>query len=401
VDGEGSWRNVAGCLPFFVASGDGRKRRKYVIAAIGPRTHIPRNPPAVKQDVKPHLAKRRRTDVRRIGFLGFDGVQALDLVGPSDAFASDAFATIDRGDHDAKPRVPYDVVVIGLNGRRFTTSSGLVIRPDALVPSIVSLDTLIIPGGAGLRRPGVAERAARWIVSMAPRVRRVASVCTGLYGLAATGLLDGRRVATHWSAVADIAKRYPRLRVDPDVLYIKDDRFYTSAGVTAGIDLALALIEEDHGPRIALAVARELVVYLKRPGGQQQFSEPLQFQLSSADRFVDIAAWIHGHLRSRLTVDTLAERACLSVRQFARAFKQEFGMTPAEFVEEARLAEAGRRFTSAARRVSVDAVARSVGYSSEDVFRRAFERRFGVTPSQYRSRFGVAAGAGRPAGARS
>jgi transcriptional regulator GlxA family with amidase domain len=347
-----------------------------------PRPHIPRNMPAAKQDVTPHLARLRRADVRRIGFLGFDGVQALDLVGPSDAFASDAFATIDRGNNDAKPWVPYEVVVIGLDGRRFTTSSGLVIRADAVVPSIVSLDTLIIPGGAGLRQPGVAERAARWIVGMA-------SVCTGLYGLAATGLLDGRRVATHWSAVSDITQRYPRLRVDPDVLYIKDGRFYTSAGVTAGIDLALALIEEDHGPRIALAVAREMVVYLKRPGGQQQFSEPLQFQLSAADRFVDLAAWIHGHLRSRLTVDTLAERACLSVRQFARAFKREFGVTPAEFVEEARLAEAGRRFTSATRRVSVDAVARSVGYSSEDVFRRAFERRFGVSPSQYRSRFGA------------
>lgn len=345
------------------------------------------------RDMKIGTLRHRRRAVRRIGFLAFDGVQALDLVGPSDAFASDAFATIDRGDHDGKPWVPYEVVVIGLTGRRFTTSSGLVIRADAVVPSLVSVDTLIIPGGAGLRRPGLSDRAAQWIVSMAPRVRRVASVCTGLYGLAATGLLDGRHVATHWSAVADIARRYPRLRVDPDVLYIKDGRFYTSAGVTAGIDLALALIEEDHGPRVALAVARELVVYLKRPGGQQQFSEPLQFQLNAADRFGDLAAWIHGHLRSRLTVEVLAARAYLSVRQFARAFKHAFGVTPAEFVEEARLAEAGRRFTAATRRVRVDAVARSVGYSSEDVFRRAFERRFGVSPSQYRSRFGAAPGA--------
>jgi len=338
-------------------------------------------------------ARTHRGTTRRIGFLGFDAVQALDLVGPSDAFASDAFATIDRGDREAKPWVPYDVVVIGLHGRRFTTSSGLVIHADAVVPSIVRLDTLIIPGGAGLRRPGLAERAAQWIVRMAPRVRRVASVCTGLYALAATGLLDGRRVASHWSAVRDIGQRYPRLRVDPDALYIKDGRFYTSAGITAGIDLALAMIEEDHGPRTALAVARELVVYLKRPGGQQQFSEPLQFQFDTADRFGDLAAWIRGHLRTRLTVDVLAARAYLSVRQFARAFTREFGVTPAKFVEEARLAEAGRRFTSAARRASVDAVARSVGYASEDVFRRAFERRFGVSPSQYRTRFGAASGA--------
>ena len=375
-----------------------RKRRYYVIAAIGvfaadSAHRTSRGTP----NVKTHTARYRRTAARRIGFLGFDGVQALDLVGPSDAFASDAFATIDRGDHDSRPWVPYDVVVIGLHGRRFTTSSGLVMRADVVVPSIVSLDTLIIPGGAGLRRPGLSERAAQWVVRMAPRVRRVASVCTGLYGLAATGLVDGRRVATHWSAVHDIAQRYPKLRVDPDVLYIKDGRFYTSAGITAGIDLALAMIEEDHGPRVALAVARELVVYLKRPGGQQQFSEPLQFQLSTADRFGDLAAWIHAHLRSRLTVDVLAARAYLSVRQFARAFKREFGVTPAGFVEEARLAEAGRRFTSVTRRVSVDSVARSVGYASDDVFRRAFERRYGVSPSQYRSRFGTAPGAEHPA----
>jgi len=336
------------------------------------------------------VAQTERT--RRIGFLGFDGVQALDLVGPADAFVSDAFATIDRAERGARPRAPYEVVVIGLQGRRFETSSGLVMRADASTPSSPRLDTLIIPGGAGLRRAGVAERAAQWIVGMAPRVRRLASVCTGLYALAPTGLVDGRRVATHWSAVRDIAQRYPRLRLDADVLFVKDGRFYTSAGVTAGIDLALALIEEDHGPRAALAVAREMVVYLKRPGGQQQFSEPLQFQLGAADRFGDLAAWIHGHLGARLTLDVLAARACLSVRQFARAFRSAFGVTPGDFVTDARLAEAARRLASAARRVSVAAVARSVGYASEDVFRRAFERRFGVSPSQYRSRFGAAPG---------
>jgi transcriptional regulator GlxA family with amidase domain len=324
---------------------------------------------------------------RRIGFLAFDGVQALDLIGPADAFASDAFDTpalrADRDDAD-HPH-PYAVVLIGLTARRFTTSAGITMIADATVPSAVRLDTLIVPGGTGLRLPNAAQRAARWIVSRAPHTRRVASVCTGLYGLAPTGLLDGRRVATHWSAVADIQRRYPALRVEPDALFLKDGQFYTSAGITAGIDLALAMIEEDHGPAAALAVAREMVVYFKRPGGQQQFSEPLRFQVESADRFADVVAWIQSHLRSDLSVEALATRACLSPRHFARAFKQRLGTTPAAFVEEARLAEASRRLST--RSARIESVARSVGYAGGDVFRRAFERRFGVSPSNYRSRF--------------
>lgn len=322
---------------------------------------------------------------RRIGFLGYDDLQALDLVGPSDAFASDAFDFAADGEPGVRPR-PYEVIVIGLHGKRFVTSSGLTMHADVTVPSRTRLDTLIIPGGAGLRRPGMAEKAATWIGSRAPYIRRVASVCTGIYGLARTGLLDGRRVTTHWSAAADVARRFPKLRLDPDALFLKDGQFYTSAGVTAGIDLALALIEEDHGPRAALAVAREMVVYFKRPGGQQQFSEPLRFQLESADRFADLATWIQSHLRGDLSVDALAVRSFLSVRQFSRAFAARFGVTPAVFVEEARLGEASRRLTS--RGANIDTVARSVGYASEDVFRRAFERRYGVSPSSYRSRFG-------------
>jgi transcriptional regulator GlxA family with amidase domain len=329
---------------------------------------------------------------RRIGFLGYDSLQALDLIGPADAFASDAFESLDLGDGSGGSGRPYEVVVVGLDRKRFTTSSGIVINADLIARttgSAVRLDTLIIPGGAGLRRPGVAERASAWIASVAPNVRRIASVCTGIYGLAPTGMLDGRSVATHWTATRDVQRRWPKLRVDENALYLKDGPFYTSAGVTAGIDLALALIEEDHGPTVSLAVARELVVYLKRPGGQSQFSEPLQFQVAAGDRFHDLAAWIRSHLHADLSVEALAARAYLSPRQFARTFKEELGTTPAAFVEEARLAEASQRLSQSGRRVSVDAVARSVGYASEDVFRRAFERRFRVTPSSYRSRFSV------------
>lgn len=329
-------------------------------------------------------ANLRRMTRRRIGFLGFDGVQALDLIGPADAFASDALSgkpLVDVGESNP----PYDVVIVGLRGKRFTTSSGITMYADATVPTKVQLDTLIVPGGAGLRRPGVAELAAKWIVGRAPHIRRVASVCTGIYGLAPTGLLDGRRVTTHWSAVADIERRFPKLRVDPDALFLKDGGYYTSAGITAGIDLALAMIEADLGADAALAVAREMVVYFKRPGGQQQFSEPLRFQLESTDRFADVVTWIQSHLQADLSVDALAMKAFLSPRHFVRAFKQRFGITPSAFVEETRMGEAGRRL--ATRGARIDAVARSVGYASEDVFRRAFERRFGVSPKNYRARF--------------
>ncbi len=321
---------------------------------------------------------------RRIGFLVFDGVQALDVVGPADAFGSDAFLT-----EIGAPA--YEIVLVGLGGRTVTSSSGLRLRCDVLIaaPRAPKLDTLIVPGGAGLRRPGMAERASAWIVARAPRLRRIASVCTGLYALAPTGLLDGRRVTTHWSAVGDLARKYPKLVLEPDALFLRSDRFYTSAGVTAGIDLALALIEEDHGPHMALAVAREMVVYVKRSGGQNQFSEPLRFQFESTDRFRDLAAWILTHLGDDLSLEALAARTYLSVRQFTRAFKAEFGTTPAAFVEEARLAEASRRLTASKRRVNVDAVARSVGYASADVFRRAFERRFGVAPAEWRRHFGA------------
>ncbi|HEU4787472.1 MAG TPA: helix-turn-helix domain-containing protein [Gemmatimonadaceae bacterium] len=322
---------------------------------------------------------------RRIGILGFDRLQALDLTGPADVFRSDALAAPEFCD-DGVP--PYEVVVIGLDGRQFVTSSGVRVMARFTVPTRTALDTLIIPGGAGLRESGMADRAARWIESRAPHIRRIATVCTGIYALAPTGLLDDRNVTTHWGYVTDVQRRFPKLRVDPDAIYRKDGRFYTSAGVTAGIDLSLALVEEDLGPEAALAIAREMVVYLKRAGGQNQFSEPLRFQLDSTDRFADVASWIPTHLRGDLSVEVLARRACLSVRQFSRAFKERFGITPAAYVEQARLSEACRRL--AARRTNVETVARSVGYASDDAFRRAFERRFGVSPRQYRSRFNVA-----------
>jgi transcriptional regulator GlxA family with amidase domain len=207
---------------------------------------------------------------KRVGFLGYDGVMALDLAGPIDAFTT---AVVE--DSDGVPESCYEVVIIGLSARPFLSESGMIFKPHTTIKSAPALDTLIVPGGRGLRTPSTQRSAATWIRSRAAGIRRIVSVCTGVYALAAAGLLDGRQVTTHWRHARDLANRFPRLKVNPNALDLKDGPFYTCAGVTSGIDLSLALIEEDFGPRVALAVARELVVYLKRPGGQEQFSESL------------------------------------------------------------------------------------------------------------------------------
>ncbi|HEY6293888.1 MAG TPA: GlxA family transcriptional regulator [Terriglobia bacterium] len=323
---------------------------------------------------------------KTIGILGYDGVQALDIVGPMDAFS---IASSHLASKRPDPAPAYEVLVLGLSRRAFVAESGIAIRPHRILAAAPPLDTVIVPGGKALRlHPATNARVAHWLRTRAPRIRRVASVCTGIYALAPTGLLDGRRVTTHWRFTSEIARLFPKLRLDPNPLFIKDDQFYTSAGITAGIDLALALIEEDHGPQIALAVARDLVVYLKRPGGQEQYSEPLRFQMNSNDRLSDLAPWITTHLHQDLSVETLAAKACLSPRQFTRRFKSAFGVTPGEFVENLRLDEARRRLSSSS--VTIEGVGDSVGFASADSFRRAFERHFGIAPSIYRGRFSAA-----------
>lgn len=318
----------------------------------------------------------------RVGFVGYEQANALDLVGPAEAFAS-AFRDNGKG----KLERCYDVLIIGLTRRAFVTESGIVFQPTATIENAPKLDTLIIPGGGGLRLPDVNRKVAGWILERAKATRRIASVCTGIYGLAQTGLLDGRRVTTHWRFAADVAKRFPKLKMESNALFVKDGQFYSSAGVTSGIDLALALIEEDFGSKVALAVAREMVVYLKRSGGQEQYSEPLQFQTNSSDRFAELAAWMTSNPTKEMSVESLARRASLSPRQFFRRFKEHFGSSPAMFVETLRLNEARRRLS--AGESSIEGVAESVGFNGADSFRRAFERRFRVTPSKYRRSFGL------------
>jgi len=318
----------------------------------------------------------------RVGFIGYEQANALDLAGPAEAFAS-AFRETGKG----KPERCYEVVIIGLTRRPFSTESGLVFQPATTLEAAPKLDTLIVPGGSGLRLPEVNRKVADWIVARAKTTRRIASVCTGIYGLAATGLLDGRNVTTHWRFAADVARRFPALKMKPNALFVKEDQFYTSAGVTAGIDLALALIEEDFGSKVALTTAREMVVYLKRSGGQEQYSEPLQFQTQSGDRFAELVAWMTNNPTAAMSVEILARRASLSPRQFFRRFKEHFGMPPALFVETLRLNEARRRLS--AGEPSIDSVAESVGFNGADSFRRAFTRRFRVTPSKFRRNFAL------------
>src|SRR5262245_25838369 len=317
---------------------------------------------------------------RRVGFLGFDGVMALDVIGPVDAFTS---ASIEG--RDGTPQAAYEVTIIGLSKRSFASESGVLVQPHATGRNAPPLDTLIIPGGSGLRNPSTQAGVAEWLTSVVDKIRRVATVCTGIYGLAPTGLLDGRRVTTHWNFAADVAAKFPRLDVAPNELFVKSDHFYTAAGVTAGIDLALALIEEDLGSAAALAVARELVVYVKRDGGQAQFSEPLRFQAGARRRFGELAAHITANLARDLSVDALAEKMAVSARQFTRQCQVNFGCAPAALVRRLRLDEARRRLHAGAG--GMQRVATSVGFRSADAFRRAFEKQFGINPSEYRARF--------------
>jgi transcriptional regulator GlxA family with amidase domain len=244
------------------------------------------------------------------------------------------------------------------------------------------LDTVVVPGGRGLRQPETLRLVAAWLAERAGQVRRIASVSTGIYALAQSGLLDSRHVTTHWRFARDLARRFPRLKVNFGSAFLKDGAFFSSGGGSAGVEMTLALIEEDYGSQVARAVARELVMRLRPPGEADDQFELANYQSDPSERIADLPAWILGHLNEKLTVDVLAERACLCPRHFSRVFKQVFNCTPADFVEELRLSEARRRLLGL--RTTVESIAESVGFHSSDAFRRAFERRVGTTPSLFR-----------------
>ena len=321
---------------------------------------------------------------KSIGIFIFDQVASADVMGPADAFSRPSISI------DQKQRHCYKAITIGINNCLCATESGIILKPELDIREASRLDTLIIPGGAGIHDPEVNKRLVRWLRCRAIGIRRIAALGTGVYALAPTGLLDGREVVTHWSIARDVGARFPRLRVNSTKLFTQDESFYTCAGETASLDLALALIEEDCGSKIALRVARELLVPLKRSAREEQYSESLKFQIQSCGRFADLPAWIVSHLNEDLSVDALAERACMSRRNFTRLFHNTFGKSPAQFVAEARIIEARRRVL--APRTNLDSVAASVGFKSPDVFSKTFERHVGVRPRTYRALCKASAG---------
>lgn len=310
---------------------------------------------------------------RRLGFIGYDSVTALDLIGPLEAFSTA---------NQCLGRTAYEMSVVSVSGKSFRSEAGISLNADLSFATAPAFDTLLVPGGSGLRDPAIGMPIVTFLKRRAAGTRRIASVCTGLFALAETGMMDGRRATTHWRFAELIARRFPLVRLNTDSIYLRDGKFFTSAGVTAGIDLSLALIAEDLGERISLAVARELVVYLKRSGGQAQHSEPLNFQTRAGSGFSDLAAWMLRNLRHDLSVGTLAARMNFGTRHFSRRFVAAFSVPPAEYVSRLRLDQARLRLAS--RRHTIEDVAASVGYASADVFRRAFERRFGISPLAYR-----------------
>ena len=317
---------------------------------------------------------------RRVEVLAFPSVQLLDVAGPLQVFSSANERAAAEG------RAPiYEARVIAPETEVGATA-GLVFSASSLPATEAAPDTLIVAGGQGVR--GAAEDPALvdWLRRRAEAARRVASVCTGAFLLGAAGLLDGRRAVTHWEYCPELQRRFPGARIDPDPIFIRDGKVWTSAGVTAGIDLALALVEEDHGRALALAVARQLVVFLKRPGGQAQFSETLALQ-SADDRFAPLHAWIAGHLDAPLTLARLAAEAGMSERSFARRYREATGLTPGRAVERLRV-EAARQLLVETSLPSKRIAARC-GFGTEETMRRSFLRVQGVGPQSYRARFGV------------
>lgn len=315
--------------------------------------------------------------MRRIVIVAFPGIQTLDVVGPAEVFyAADAL----RGGGE------YAVEVVAASDAPIVTGSGLRLLPHRTLAGVRGpIDTLLVAGGMGVEEAQHDERLVRWIRAAAPRARRVASVCTGAFLLAQAGLLTGRRATTHWASCDLLQREHPDVEVDRAPIFVRDGDVYTSAGVTAGIDLALALVEEDLGAAVARDAARWLVLFLRRPGNQAQFSAEPTWQPAERPPLRDLQAWIADNLTADLSVPALAERAFMSPRNFARAFRREVGMTPAAYVESVRLERARAELESGDS--SVDAVAAMCGFGTVETMRRAFHRKFNVNPAAYRSRF--------------
>ena len=315
--------------------------------------------------------------------LAFPNVQVLDVMGPLEVFSRTSRWLRDHGkrtDH------AYHVEIIGLKKGSFRTSSGLRVYADRGIADVGrGIDTLLIAGGLGVEQYRGHAQLLRWIRRQAGLVRRLASICTGAFFLAEAGLLNGRRATTHWNHCADLARDFPEIQVEPDTIFVHEGSLYTSAGVTAGMDLALALVEEDFGREVALAAARELVMFLKRPGGQAQFSAQLSVQLAEREPLRELQAYIVDHPGEDLSIARLARRVAMSPRNFARVFAREVGTTPARFVTSVRVETARRLLEETSE--PLEAICSKSGLGTTESMRRAFLGALGIAPARYRERF--------------
>jgi transcriptional regulator GlxA family with amidase domain len=327
----------------------------------------------------------------QVWFLVFDQFQLLDVSGPLQVFATA------NDELRLAGRAPvYETGVYGLSGGAVRSSSGVDLVARALPQRLArKVQTVVVPGGPGVFRPAAADREAQdtpvaatlaqWLRRASPRIERLASVCTGAFVLAHTGLLDGAGAVTHWAACEHLSARFPAIDVQPDAIYFRHGRVWTSAGVTAGIDMALGMVEADLGRDIVMAVAKKLVMFYKRPGGQSQFSSALLEQTADDERITRLHAWIAEHLRSDLSVARMADQLGMTLRTFARFYASHTGTTPAHAVERIRLEKACRLIE--AHRHSNKAIAVQCGFNSEEVMRRMFMRHLNVSPKGYRERF--------------
>jgi transcriptional regulator GlxA family with amidase domain len=312
--------------------------------------------------------------------LAFPDAQILDVSAPLEVFSMATSGLRGRGEPG------YRLEIAAARSGPIAMSSGLRVVADLGLAEVRgAIDTLFVAGGQGVRTALRDRGLISFIARASRRARRVAGVCTGAFLLAEAGLLAGRRATTHWASCERLAQRYPDLQVEPDRIFVRDGKFHTSAGVTAGMDLALALLEEDQGRDLALAVARRLVVFLRRPGGQSQFSAQLAAELSERPALRELQLWIQEQPAAAHTVESLARRVGMSPRNFARVFAQELGITPARYVEQVRVEAARRHLEDGGGRV--EQVARGCGFGSPETMRRAFLRSVRVSPSEYRRRF--------------
>lgn len=330
-------------------------------------------------------SRRAEAEPRTVVVVALEGCELLDATGPAAVFG-----VVNRtlGEQAVTSAPGYRITIAAQEKGAVMTSAGVQLVADAAWRDITgNIDTLLVVGipNDALGRALANSELIRWLGEMEERARRLVSVCTGAFLLAEAGLLKGRRVTTHWMDVDRMAAEYPEVTVEPDAIYVRDGSIATSAGITAGIDLALALVEEDYGRKMALAIARRLVLYLKRPGGQSQFSSRLRSQMITGGPLAPLLAWLEKNAHQHVTVEDLAGRAAMSPRNFARVFLRETGMTPLKYLEQVRIERAKHLLEETSH--PMEAIALESGFGSAEQLRRTFQRCLGITPRAYRERF--------------